>query len=203
MMAKGDPKEIAEKLIKEAQDKAEEIVVQARQKADDIVQDAKQRIKTLTPKTKDYVLVDEKNSTVAIHCNDPRFQEVFHHFIEDKLGLESYTPFIVPGASQLLAMYDSVPKFSSALLRYLEFMVKHRGIKNMIIIMHEDCAWYKHFVPQFHQIKGSQREQQVDDMLASRTLLQEEFPGIKIRLFYAAITPDKKVEFSEITDQKH
>lgn len=196
----------AENIIKKAQDKAEKIVAEAMMEAASIVNGAQRQITASGPQTagrspsgkKDYALVNEKNDTVVIHCNDRRFQDAFEHFVEDELGLKFYSPVVVPGASQLLALHDSLPKFSSALMRYLQFMVKHRAIKNVVIIMHEDCAWYHHFVPKFVEIRGTQKDQEIADMLSARTLLREEFPEVKIRLFYASITPDKKAEFSEV-----
>lgn len=204
-------KQKAENIIKEAQDKAERIVAEAIQKTEDIVKEAKQQMTAPGPKTsgrssggkREYVLVNEKNDTAVIHCNDRRFQDAFEQFVENELGMKFYSPFVVPGASQLLAFHDSLPKFSSALMRYLQFMVKHRAIKNVVIIMHEDCAWYHHFVPKFVEMRRTQKDQEIADMLSAKTLLQEEFPEIKIRLFYASITPDKKVEFSEVAAKAH
>jgi len=60
-------------------------------------------------------------------------------------------------------------------MRYLEFMVKHRAVKNVVIIMHEDCGWYAHFVPRFLQIKGTEKDQQINDMLKAKKLLRENF----------------------------
>ncbi len=150
---------------------------------------------------KAYNLSNKKSTAVVVHCSDPRFQEAFRHFVEDELQLKSYDPVIVPGASQLLALHNAVPKFSSGLLRYLEFLIKEHGLKKAVIIMHEDCAWYKHFVPRFVQIKGTPKEQQIEDMLAAKRLLLQEFPELEVRTFYATITPDKKVEFSEILEK--
>ncbi len=161
----------------------------------------KTREKPAEEKKKTYALSSGRSDTVVVHCSDPRFQEAFQHFAEDELQLKSYDPVIVPGASQLLALHNAVPKFSSGLLRYLEFLIKEHSLKKAVIIMHEDCAWYKHFVPRFVQIKGTPKEQQIEDMLAAKRLLLQEFPELEVRTFYATITPDKKVEFSEILEK--
>lgn len=203
--------------LQQAERKVQEIIGEAEQKADEILEAARKKADQLLKKPKDkgvqdevrlpavsrgaYVLSTEKSDSVVLHCSDPRFQDAFRRFVDEELELKAYHSLVIPGASQLLMFSSSLPKFSTALLRPLKFVIKENSLKRIFVIMHEDCVWYHRFVPNFFSIVGSVRDQQIRDMVATKRLLQEEFPGVEARLFYASVTPEQKVEFSEILEK--
>lgn len=218
---KTDPKQVAGALIREAQDQADEIINAAKRKAseisdevsrraDIIISEAKKKAKaevtaldkkpSVSKKT--YALTEGKSDTVVICCSDSRFQNAFQLFVEEELAIRTYYPFVMPGAIEMLALSGSIPKFASGLLRYLKFFAKDIAVKNIVIIMHEDCGWYRHFVPKFIQLKGLAKDQQINDMLTTKSLLKQEFPELKVQMYYAAINATKSVEFYEITENK-
>jgi vacuolar-type H+-ATPase subunit H len=201
----------AETIIQSARDKADTILRDAQNKAHKIIEDtsleaSRRKVKQSEPaaqaeEKKTYAILLERSDTLVVWCSDPRFQEAFQHFVEQELKLKIYDPLIVPGSSQMISFHESVPKFSTAFLHYVKFLVKEHNLKNAVVIMHEDCAWYKIFVTRFTTLKGDAKYQQVQDMLVTKHLFKEEFPELKVRLFYAAITPEKKATFSEILEQ--
>ncbi len=197
----------ARDIVSQAEQKADGILSEARKKADQMLKGASQtsgkeeRADETPPAKKTYSLNNEKSDTIVFCCSDPKYQEAFQLFLSRELKLKAYAPLILPGASQLLTFSDSVPKFSTALLRSLRFLVKEQGVKHIVVIMHEDCAWYRVFVPAFLEMKGDAKDQQIQDMVATKRLIQEEFPGVDVRMFYAAVGPEKKVEFSEILEK--
>jgi hypothetical protein len=153
-------------------------------------------------KNKTYALSQEKSDSLVIHCSDPRFQNAFRAFAVGELGLKVYDSLVIPGASQLLMFSDLLPKFSTAFMRSLKFLVKEHSLKRIFIITHEDCAWYGRFVPIFLAVKGSVKDQQISDLYSTKHLLEEEFAGVSVRIFYAAINQAKEAEFSEITEKQ-
>ena len=149
-----------------------------------------------------YPLNTQGSNTLVIHCSDPRFQEAFGLFLREELALTpgSYDPIVIPGASQMLAFADLLPKFASGLSRPLEFLVKGHGLKRVVVIMHEDCAWYRDFVPKFLRQRGTIKEQQFNDLLQTKMILREKFPHIETEMFYASINPPGRVTFTKVKE---
>lgn len=206
-------KEEVSRLKEEAKSEAESILQKARAEAQQLLASASEQTKhhrtvrgqETAPDLEargEYPLNQGVSDTLVVHCSDPRFQEAFRTFAKEELGLPSYDSLVVPGASQLLTFADSLPKFAQALFRPLKFLVKGHSLKRVVVIMHEDCAWYKDFVPKFVHMKGDAKGQQIKDMLATRQMIHEEFPGLEVRMFYAAITEGKGVRFSEIKETR-
>jgi len=199
-----DARENADNIVRDAQNKAKKIIEEASREVSRIKSKSSEAgpVRAEPEKKKTYALSPEKSDTLVIWCSDHRFQETFQHFIEEELRLKAYDLLIVPGSSQMISFHESVPKFSTAFLHYVKFLVKEHKLKNAFIIMHEDCSWYRIFVPRFETVKGNVRDQQVKDMLVAKHLFGEEFPELKVRLFYAEITPEKKAAFSEILEKQ-
>lgn len=150
-----------------------------------------------------YPLREGLGDTLIISCSDRRFQRAFHMFTEEELGLgDDYDQLVFPGASQLLAFGKSLPKFTNALIRPISFLVEGHELKRVVVFMHEDCSWYRNFVPKFLPLKGLGKEQQIIDMVTTDHMLREMFPDIQVDMFYASITPDGHVAFSEIKESK-
>lgn len=150
----------------------------------------------------DYPLHEKASDTLVIQCSDSLFQEAFNDFVREELGIKTRSLIAIPGASQVLTFSDYLPKFAMALLRPLRFLVKEQGLRRVIVIMHEECRWYRDFVPTYFSMKGNIKNRQIEDALAGKRIISEEFPDLEIRMFYAAITPQRRVSFSEIVEKK-
>lgn len=91
------------------------------------------------------VLTAASPEAVVIYCSDPRFQAAFREFIEVKLGLPqgSYIPFVVDGGAGALGRPESLPKEFKFVKERLETFKRSFGsLKRVILINHEDCAYY-------------------------------------------------------------
>ena len=150
-----------------------------------------------------YPLHDQGSDTLLVHCSDPRFQEAFRLFIKEELKLKpgSYDPLVIPGASQLLTFADSLPKFASGFMRPMEFLVAGHNLKRAVVIMHEECAWYRDFVPKFMRMHLSPKDQQISDLVKTKKILTGKFPHIQVEMFYASIASPGRVSFSEIKEK--
>ncbi len=136
--------------------------------------------------------------TLVIHCSDYRFRKAFEVFLKEDFGIEYYDSLIVPGASQILSFMNFLPKFSAIFEKFANFLVEKHGIKRVILIMHEDCAWYHCFVPKYFSTKVAEKEHQINDMLLTKRWAIKNFPDIAVEMFYASIIKGEGVTFSKI-----
>jgi hypothetical protein len=101
---------------------------------------------------------------LVVYCSDPRFQTAFEPFVENELGLAKgrYVPFVVAGGAGVLAHPSQRPKeFKFMRDRFALFHEHFACLRRLVLINHEDCAYYK--------------------------MLAREVPGLKE---HAAQTPD-------------
>ncbi len=81
---------------------------------------------------------------LVIHCGDYRFQGAFHEFLNQTLNLKgNYDLMVIPGGPVSLALSEPEPQFSSSSWKWFRFFVERHGIRRLILIQHQDCAWYK------------------------------------------------------------
>lgn len=198
---------------REAEAKANTLLNDARQEVERMLAEAKAKVEGILPKKEvegkpseaaraeahaqdgHYTLVCEPTDTLVIYCSDHRFQQAFGDFGKDCIRPNKNFDLIAfPGATQMLAFGETMPKLTNALLRPIKFLVEYHGIKRIVIIAHEDCGWYANFVPQFFNIIGSMRDRQEKDMEHARRVLKELFPGVAVDLYYASIEPEDRIK---------
>lgn len=83
---------------------------------------------------------------LVVYCSDPRFQTAFEPFVENELGLAKgrYVPFVVAGGAGVLANPARLPKeFKFLRDRFALFHEHFACLQRLILINHEDCAYYK------------------------------------------------------------
>jgi hypothetical protein len=119
---------------------------------------------------------------LVIHCSDPRFQDAFHNFIRNDLGLERYALIAVPGGPQLLTALEYLPKFAWAGWRWLKFLDKLGNTERVVLIAHEDCRWYQ----EMGLALSLPAEQKQDlDLRAAAAALKERFRTTRVDLYFA------------------
>ena len=79
---------------------------------------------------------------VAVYCSDGRFGEQFDDFLYGGLGLPRYDRLAVPGGAACLAGHFAAYRDGDTLASQLEFLVKVHGLRQVILIAHEGCAFY-------------------------------------------------------------
>jgi hypothetical protein len=127
----------------------------------------------------DFKEVDE----VVIHCDDPRFREAFDLFIKNELKLTKWMAIAIPGGiHDFLSI--SRPKTAKELWKYVEFTIKERKAKKIIVINHADCAWYKKWNA---LVLGSAEKHILSHLLEiGEILIQKKF-GIAVECYLAEI----------------
>ncbi len=79
---------------------------------------------------------------VAVYCSDGRFGEQFDDFLYGGLGLPRYDRLAVPGGAACLAGHFAAYRDGDTLASQLEFLISVHGLRRVILIAHEGCAFY-------------------------------------------------------------
>jgi hypothetical protein len=122
---------------------------------------------------------------LVIHCSDPRYQAHFQEFLHRRLALDSYELIAVPGGPQFLTLLDYLPKFSWVGWRWVKFLVDVAQPKEVILIAHEDCRWYRD--SRFALLAGDARGRALADLRSVRAAVIERF-RLPVRLYFARLT---------------
>ncbi len=83
---------------------------------------------------------------VVVYCSAPRFQAAFDQFIEQELHLAKgqFIPLVIAGGAGVLAHPERLPKEFKFMRERLElFRRNYPSIKRIVLINHEDCAYYR------------------------------------------------------------
>jgi hypothetical protein len=126
-----------------------------------------------------------ETDTMVVHCSDYRFQASFYEFLNNALNLdENYDLMVIPGGPLSLALFEYLPKFSWASWKWFRFLVERHGIRRLILIQHQDCAWYQTMPVHLHA-SPELRQRQEQDLGRVKTTLKKDFPNLTVELYYA------------------
>lgn len=79
----------------------------------------------------------------AVYCSDGRVCEQYDDFLQHGLSLPRYDRVALPGGPACLAGYAQARIEEAGVLDELKFLVEAHGLKRVVLIQHEDCAFYK------------------------------------------------------------
>ncbi|GAB4196612.1 MAG: hypothetical protein Kow00105_10740 [Phycisphaeraceae bacterium] len=127
---------------------------------------------------------DDPIPAVAVYCSDGRFGDQFSDFINDHLGLPRHDRVAVPGGPASLLDYDG--QESSALSELL-FLIEAHGLKRVILIQHDGCAYYK---LRLGVADNDLRLLQDDDLSRAAQAIHEHTGLENIEGYFAARTPE-------------
>jgi len=106
-----------------------------------------------------------ETSVLVIHCGDYRFQTAFQEFLNEGLALAGdYDLLVIPGGPLSLTLLDYLPKFSWTSWKWLRFFIERHGIRRVVLIQHQDCAWYKTMPLHLHAPSAELRDRQEQDL---------------------------------------
>ena len=142
---------------------------------------------------------------VVVHCSQGDLQPAFEKFIEGKLGLAKgkYFPIVVPGGAGRLCRPEVLPKDFKFMKEGLELLVKNnKSIKRIILINHEDCAFYKSLSSRvLNTLQSFHAHLPCDDL----KLVQQVFVGLlshlgcQLELYYAKFANE---DHTQVTFEK-
>lgn len=122
--------------------------------------------------------------TVVISCVDGRWRPHLLEFAAMRLGVGPNGDFMaVPGGVEPLTLLNLLPKDFNFFRRRLEALIEAHGTKRIVLVAHQDCAWYvaRKVGPFKIDLKG----RQIQDLKKAERSLREMFPGVVVESWYA------------------
>jgi hypothetical protein len=92
-----------------------------------------------------YPLLKGGPDALVIHCSSPKFQEAFHDFLRDELGVKVPAVISIPGSAGAFGVRAFLPKHWYALRNQIEILTRGYQFSRIIVINHEDCKGYQSF----------------------------------------------------------
>lgn len=141
----------------------------------------------------------QRPDTVIITCVDGRWYHHFQEFARVHLKAGARTDFLaVPGGIEPLTLFDLVPKDFNFFRRRLEALVEAHGTRRIIVIAHQDCAWYR--TRRLGPVTVDIRARQIADLRRAAVRLREMFAGVTVETYFARLsgTQPEKVVFDTV-----
>jgi hypothetical protein len=127
----------------------------------------------------------EETSVLAIHCGDYRFQEAFHEFLNRSLNLKgNYDLMVIPGGPLSLTLFEYLPKFQWASWKWLRFFAEQHKIQRLILMQHQDCAFYRTMPLHLHS-SPEPRQRQEQDLRRVKEVMKRDLPHLAVETYYA------------------
>ena len=141
----------------------------------------------------------DRPETVVITCVDGRWYRHFQEFAREHLKAGPCTDFMaVPGGVEPMTLEDDVPKDFNFFRRRLEALVESHGTRRIVLIAHQDCAWYRE---RLNDVSAETlRAKQVADLRRAASWLRTRFDGVAIQPYFArrSGTSPEKVVFEAV-----
>jgi len=138
----------------------------------------------------------ERVRAAAVYCSDGRYGEQFDELMHTELQLPRYDRLAVPGGSACLASHFQTYREAEGVAEQLRFLVDVHGLERVVLIAHQDCAFYS----QRLKVSPLQLEsQQHDDMRKAVRRVRSIGPQLKIDAYFARQTYTGMVQF-EVVD---
>ncbi len=131
----------------------------------------------------------------AIYCSDGRFGEQFDDFLHNGLELPRYDRLAVPGGAACLAGHFQSLWEELGLIDQFRFLLKVHGIERVVLIAHQDCAFYTERL----RISPQRLEaQQCEDLEAAAGRVRSFDRSLRVQKFFARKCPDGTIRFEPI-----
>ena len=86
----------------------------------------------------------ERIEAAAVYCSDGRFGEQVDELLQTALALPRYDRLAVPGGSACMAGHFPTHLEEKGVAEQLRFLVEAHHLQRVVLIAHEDCAYYTH-----------------------------------------------------------
>jgi len=131
----------------------------------------------------------------AIYCSDGRFGEQFDDFLHNGLDLPRYDRLAVPGGAACLAGHFQSLWEELGLIDQFRFLLKVHGLERVVLIAHQDCAFYTERL----RISPQRLEaQQCEDLEAAAGRVRSFDRSLRVQKFFARKCPDGTIRFEPI-----
>ncbi len=128
----------------------------------------------------------------AVYCSDGRYGAQCDELMHSALGLPRYDRLAVPGGAACLASHFATFREEEGVLEQLRFLVREHGLERVVLVAHEDCAFYTRRL----NISPLQLEsQQRDDLKKAIRRVQSLDRDLQVMAFFARRTYRGGVQF--------
>jgi hypothetical protein len=131
----------------------------------------------------------------AVYCSDGRFGEQVDDLLHYALELPRYDRLAVPGGPACLASQVATSEEQAGVVEQLRFLVEAHGLERVILIAHQDCAFYGTRL----SVSREQLEtQQRDDILRAVGRVQTLSSTLAVDAFFARKHPNGTIHFESV-----
>lgn len=131
----------------------------------------------------------------AVYCSDGRFGDQFDDLLHNGLALPRYDRLAVPGGAACLAYHFATYREEAAVLEQLRFLIGVHGLEQVVLIAHENCAFYTERLSVSPlQLETQQREDMKKAVQRVRLLSGE----LTVRAYFARIDCDNRIQFESL-----
>lgn len=130
----------------------------------------------------------------AVYCSDGRVGEHFDDFLQNGLNLPRYDRVALPGGPASLAGYNDSTIEAQAVMDELIFLVEAHGLRRVVLIQHEGCAFYRMRLG----LEGDKLRRIQDDDLSRAAQAINEHTGLKQIDGYFASREGKGIHFRPV-----
>lgn len=131
----------------------------------------------------------------AIYCSDGRFGEQCDDFLQNALGLPRYDRVAVPGGAACLAGHFAAYRERDTVTAQLEFLIRAHGLRRVILIAHQDCAFYTAFLD---VSPVGLADRQREDLLQAAARVRELGTDLTVDA-YLAVLEDGVIAFEPVS----
>ena len=128
----------------------------------------------------------------AVYCSDGRYGDQIDELMQTALELPRYDRLAVPGGAACLAGHFLTYREEEGVARQLRFLVQVHSLERVVLIAHEQCAFYTERLKVSPlQLESQQRE----DMRKSLARVRSIGPHLNIAAYFARTTHQGTVQF--------
>jgi len=121
----------------------------------------------------------------AVYCSDGRVCEQYDDFLQHGLKLPRYDRVALPGGPASLAGYTAARIQEAGVLDELKFLVNSHGLDRIVLIQHQDCAFYTAVL----NVREQSREQlQKADLVRAAHMIRHVVGDLNIEGYFARRT---------------
>jgi hypothetical protein len=131
----------------------------------------------------------------AVYCSDGRFGEHFDEFLHNALKLPRYDRLAVPGGAACLAGHFLSFREEEGLTEQLRFLTQVHGIERVVLIAHQDCAFYSE---RLHVSPVHLETQQLEDLKTAVRRVRSLASNLRVDAFFARRHRDATIRFESM-----
>lgn len=120
----------------------------------------------------------------AVYCSDGRVGEHCDDFLMNGLKLPRYDRVALPGGPACLAGHTEAHLEEQGVIDELKFLVEAHGLKRIVLIQHEGCAFYAHRLGLPDDLLAAQQR---IDLLKASNFIRRVIGLDRIDCYYARI----------------